>query len=92
MLGIPIAGILATKVSLRLPMLIASSICAINILYILTLLPESLETGKRKEKVELSEANAYGAWKMITRNPFIFLVALTHFCLNMALNGLQVHE
>lgn len=35
------------------------------------------------------EANAVGAFKTVTRNPFIALCSTVYFLLHLALNGLQ---
>lgn len=48
MLGIPISGIMASKLGLHVPLLVAASICVVNVLYISVFVPESLPPARRK--------------------------------------------
>lgn len=53
LVGIPLSGILASKVGLKVPLYIAASISALNILYISTLLPESLPPALRQRNAPI---------------------------------------
>lgn len=92
MLGIPASGIVAAKFGLNVPLMVAAGICVLNVLYISLLVPESLPPSRRKEEHRLQDANAFGALKMVSRNPFMALIAFTYFLLHLSLNALQVRD
>jgi len=75
-----------------LPPSLSAGICAINVLFISTTLPESLPPALRRSDAPLQEANVWGAFRTVGKNPFIALCSMTYFLLHLALNGLQVRR
>ena len=88
--GVPLGGILSSKVSLKAPLLAAISLCIINVFLIKLFLPESLDTGKVKNnKIEWMNANPLGAIKMFCRNFKFAIAGVVYFLLQLAQSGLQ---
>ena len=91
--GVPLGGILSSKVSLTAPLLLGIALCGFNVLALSLFLPESIDTDSlllKSKKVHWSDANPIGAMRMFGRNSKFALNALVYFLLQLAQSGLQV--
>lgn len=88
--GIPLGGILGTKLSLQAPLRFSIGLCAFNALLIGLFLPESKEAGERKQ-INWNEANPLGALKMLRRNKRLITGAVAYLFVNIAQAGVQIN-
>jgi MFS transporter, DHA1 family, tetracycline resistance protein len=84
----PALGGLLGGIDLRLPFYVASGLAALNFLYGLFVLPESLPVESRTKRFEWKRANPIGALRVLKRYPAVlgliavaFLSQLAHFVL-----------
>ncbi|MFZ9348625.1 MAG: TCR/Tet family MFS transporter [Arenimonas sp.] len=84
----PALGGLLGGIDLRLPFYVASGLAALNFLYGLFVLPESLPVESRTQRFEWKRANPIGALQVLKRYPAVlgliavaFLSQLAHFVL-----------
>jgi DHA1 family tetracycline resistance protein-like MFS transporter len=84
----PALGGLLGGIDLRLPFYVASGLAALNFLYGLFVLPESLPVESRTQRFEWKRANPIGALRVLKRYPAVlgliavaFLSQLAHFVL-----------
>ena len=84
----PALGGLLGGIDLRLPFYVASGLAALNFMYGLLVLPESLPVESRTKRFEWKRANPIGALRVLKRYPAVlgliavaFLSQLAHFVL-----------
>jgi DHA1 family tetracycline resistance protein-like MFS transporter len=92
MIGIPLGGILGSKVSLRAPLHLSMAICAVNALLIWSFLPESVKLDPSKKKhINWREASPLGAVRMISRSRTLTVGSFVYLLLNIAHAGVQIN-
>jgi len=87
-LGGPALGGFLADINLRLPFMVAAGLCAINWLYGLFLLPESLPPERRIAAFIWRRANPLGSLKLLRSHPELLGFAVTYFLFVLAQNVL----
>ncbi|CAN0041571.1 unnamed protein product [Ascophyllum nodosum] len=91
MIGLPLGGVLGAKYGVRFPLLVSVGLCVSNFLLVSLIMPETLPAGRRKEKVDLSQANPLGAMKLASRNKLITGIVACWTLMWIAHVGLQIN-
>lgn len=87
-LGGPALGGFLADINLRLPFMVAAGLCAINWLYGLLLLPESLPSERRIAAFDWRRANPLGSLKLLRSHRELLGFAVTYFLFVLAQNVL----
>ena len=88
MLGIPIGGILS-KISPRIPLLVAVGLCLLSSFLSFFFLGES-NSERLKKPFNIKEANPIGAFVMLSRTKKLFALSTVYFLLNVSQASLQI--
>ena len=91
--GVPLGGILSSKVGITTPLMVGIALCIFNVFAISVFLPESMDTQSlllKSKIINVADANPLGAMKMFGRNSKFASNALVYFLLQLAQSGLQV--
>uniref|UniRef100_A0A7S2XVI5 Major facilitator superfamily (MFS) profile domain-containing protein n=1 Tax=Fibrocapsa japonica TaxID=94617 RepID=A0A7S2XVI5_9STRA len=98
MLGIPLGGVLSHFCGYRAPIYAATGLCVLNLVYMVTALPEPLSRAarnirrsKRGTKVDLRGASPLGALKMVKRSPLITSLCAIYLCSTLATTATVVN-
>ncbi|CAM9185923.1 unnamed protein product [Chrysoparadoxa australica] len=91
MFGLPLGGIIGAKKGYIYPFIISISLCLLNALQVLLIMPETLSTTKRAKKVDWANANPWGALQMISRSKLIAGVTICWMLMWVAHAGLQIN-
>jgi MFS transporter, DHA1 family, tetracycline resistance protein len=83
----PLAGGLLSGFGLRVPFYVAGGLTLLNLALCLFLLPESLDTAKRRT-FRWREANAFASLGLLRRSPLLTALAGSFFLSNLANHGL----
>ena len=91
--GVPLGGILSSKVGLTAPLMLGIALCIFNVLALSLYLPESIDTQSlpiKSREIKLADANPLGAVKLFGRNSKFAVNAFIYFLVQLAQSGLQV--
>ncbi|CAN0234672.1 unnamed protein product [Ascophyllum nodosum] len=90
-IGLPLGGVLGAKYGIRFPLIVSVGLCVLNVLLVSLVMPETLPEGRRKEKVDLRQANPVGAVKLASRNQLMTGIFACWAAMWVAHVGLQVN-
>lgn len=85
----PVIGGITAEWGVRVPFLVAAGLSLLNFIYGLLILPESLSTEKRSDKIEWKKANPLGSLTMMRRFPLALAFAIPFFLIYIAGHSVQ---
>ena len=85
----PVIGGITAEWGVRVPFLVAAGLSLLNFIYGLFILPESLSTEKRSDKIEWKKANPLGSLTTMRRFPLALAFAIPFFLIYIAGHSVQ---
>lgn len=89
MLGPPLGGIAAAKISLSAPGLIAATLCGLNALMAIVRLPESLPMEQRNTHVRSFWPFSQDRVQFLRHHPYLWIVSLMNFLAIFAFSNME---